>query len=69
MSQNLQQLTSMERSQILVHIAQRLSEESENILAANKLDLEKAEETNLAAPLKKRLKLTLEKIQTLVDVN
>eukprot|EP00638_Chattonella_subsalsa_P000133 CAMPEP_0117765256 /NCGR_PEP_ID=MMETSP0947-20121206/19989_1 /TAXON_ID=44440 /ORGANISM="Chattonella subsalsa, Strain CCMP2191" /LENGTH=773 /DNA_ID=CAMNT_0005587847 /DNA_START=157 /DNA_END=2478 /DNA_ORIENTATION=- len=65
----LLKLSSEERSRVLSAVAEKLSSQAcqEEILAANAVDLQQAEETNLEKPLLNRLKLTEDKLQTLAD--
>lgn len=53
------------RQEILVAIADALMEKKDEIFAANALDLEAAEKDGIALVLKKRLKLTEDKLATL----
>lgn len=62
-SQALQALTSDQRASILSKLAALLVEREEDIIAANKRDLEAA--TELSAPLKSRLSLSSEKLASL----
>lgn len=63
----LQALSSQERSAILETLAEMLSARSTDILAANEMDLEIAKASKISLQMLKRLKLTSEKISTLVD--
>jgi len=53
------------RSAVLRHLASLLEEREEQLLEANRLDLEAAESSGLAGPLLKRLGLSPSKLQTL----
>ena len=55
------------KNEALQNIARALEKEKAVITSANKLDLEKAEKENLAAPLLKRLKFDEAKIREAVD--
>lgn len=55
------------RSEILLAVASQLSQRTDEILAANKADLDRALETGLSAALKGRLALSPAKLETLVD--
>jgi delta-1-pyrroline-5-carboxylate synthetase len=63
----LQAISSLERAAILESLASLLSERAEDILAANEADLEAAKTSKISLQMLKRLKLTPEKISTLVD--
>jgi len=54
-----------QRSRLLWHLAELLEERREELLAANRLDLEAARRDSLATPLLRRLELTTAKIATL----
>lgn len=60
-------LTSEERSGAMLAVAAALEGRTAEILEANAKDLEEAARVQLAAPLLNRLKLTPEKIKTLVE--
>mmetsp|Transcript_947 Transcript_947/g.1750 ORF Transcript_947/g.1750 Transcript_947/m.1750 type:complete len:754 (-) Transcript_947:189-2450(-) len=64
-ARKLQSLSYSERKTILYAVADELQAEKDNLLAANKIDLENAEKDGTALPLVKRLKLTDEKLATL----
>nr|AGT02598.1 glutamate-5-semialdehyde dehydrogenase [Strigomonas oncopelti] len=66
-SRQLNTLTYEGRQQVLRAVATALLDHQGEILEANAKDLARAKETNLAAPLLKRLELTEGKIKTLVD--
>ncbi|KEG14576.1 putative pyrroline-5-carboxylate synthetase-like protein [Trypanosoma grayi] len=66
-SRKLNMLTSSERQQVLLAVAKALDTNRQRILEANEVDLRLAKETNLAAPLLKRLELTHSKIDALVS--
>jgi len=53
------------RSEILRHLERLLRERESDLLAANKLDMEAAQGTDLPGPLLDRLALTAEKLETL----
>lgn len=55
------------KNRALAEIAQSLINRKEEVLRANREDLKRSEEENLAAPLLKRLKFDEEKIQDVVD--
>ena len=61
----LAQLTGSDRTRILHAIAEALEMRTSEILAANQLDLTRAQETELAPPLLRRLSLNESKLQTL----
>lgn len=64
------QLTAVggeDRNRAIENIAKALEKEKTAIISANKLDLQKAESENLAAPLLKRLKFDETKIAEAVD--
>ena len=63
--QALLTLSSKERADILLAIADALESRSAEILAANQIDLTEAQNSNLAAPLLKRLGLSLNKLSVL----
>jgi len=65
-SRALQALTSSERSDVLTAVAEALRSHREAILEANRLDVEEAQTTGVAAPLLKRLSLTEEKLEVLI---
>lgn len=56
-------LSSVQRAKILEKLAELVLSKEAEILANNKLDLDKS--SNLAPPLKSRLKLTREKLESL----
>lgn len=66
-SRSLQKLTSEERSNILVEIANQLLAQKDDILAVNELDVKDAESHGISSSNLKRLKLTEEKLTTLAD--
>nr|AGT02715.1 glutamate-5-semialdehyde dehydrogenase [Strigomonas galati] len=66
-SRQLNTLTYAERQEVLRAVAAALLEHQAEILEANAKDLAHAKETNLAAPLLKRLELTESKLSTLVE--
>jgi delta-1-pyrroline-5-carboxylate synthetase len=66
-ARKLQALPHKVRQDILKAMADTLLSRKEELLAANALDLEAAERDGIALVLKKRLKLTDEKLQTLAD--
>nr|AGT02772.1 glutamate-5-semialdehyde dehydrogenase [Angomonas desouzai] len=66
-SLKLNTLTYEQRQKVLRAVADALGTHKDEILAANEKDLAHAKETNLAAPLLKRLQLTEEKIKTLQE--
>ncbi|KAG7356080.1 gamma-glutamyl phosphate reductase [Nitzschia inconspicua] len=66
-ARKLQALPHTVRQNILKAMADSLLNRKEELLAANALDLEAAERDGIASVLKKRLKLTDEKLQTLAD--
>lgn len=55
------------KNKALAHIAQSLQERKEAIIKANREDLDRSEQENLAEPLLKRLKFDEEKIADVVD--
>ncbi len=55
------------KNKALAHIAEALKERQEEIIKANREDLLRSEQENLAAPLLKRLKFDEAKIQDVVD--
>ncbi len=55
------------RTEVLHHLERLLRERESELLAANKLDLEAAEATDLPLPVLKRLALTAAKLETLRD--
>jgi len=55
------------RSEILLEVASQLSRRTDEILAANAADLERAEETDLSGALRGRLALSAAKLATLVQ--
>ncbi len=63
----LANLSSLERSNILEKLATLIDMNQTDILATNHLDLNKATEQGLTGQLLKRLKLTNEKLRTLVE--
>ncbi|KAH9578744.1 Aspartate/glutamate/uridylate kinase [Trypanosoma melophagium] len=65
-SRKLNFLTSEERRELLLAVAKALDTNRARILDANAVDMRLAKQTNLAAPLLKRLELTDSKIDTLV---
>lgn len=65
---NMQALSSSEREQILMNIAQEIDDRQDEILAVNAKDVEKAqrgESGTISLPNLKRLQLTVEKLQVL----
>ena len=62
-SMALLSLSSVQRAKILEKLAELVLSKEAEILANNKLDLDKS--SNLAPPLKSRLKLTREKLESL----
>eukprot|EP00557_Chaetoceros_sp_GSL56_P005420 CAMPEP_0176490244 /NCGR_PEP_ID=MMETSP0200_2-20121128/7763_1 /TAXON_ID=947934 /ORGANISM="Chaetoceros sp., Strain GSL56" /LENGTH=794 /DNA_ID=CAMNT_0017887529 /DNA_START=201 /DNA_END=2585 /DNA_ORIENTATION=- len=64
-ARKLQSLSYEDRKTILYAVAAALIEKQEEILEANKLDLEAANRDEVALPLVRRLKLTEEKLKTL----
>ena len=66
-ARKLQALPHKVRQDILRAMADSLLARKDELLAANKLDLEAAEKDGIGLVLKKRLKLTDEKLQTLAD--
>ena len=64
-ARKLQAMPFKTRQDILVAIAEGLMDRKEELLAANALDLEAAEKEDIALVLKKRLKLTEDKLATL----
>ena len=66
-ARKLLELSYHDRQLILNHVADALITHETELLEANKLDLQIAEETNTALPLVRRLKLTTEKLQTLAN--
>lgn len=64
---NLANLTSTERATILERLATLIDMNQTDILATNQLDLEKATVEGLSGQILKRLKLTNEKLRTLVE--
>ncbi|EPY34887.1 glutamate-5-semialdehyde dehydrogenase [Angomonas deanei] len=66
-SHKLNTLTYPQRQKVLRAVAAALEEHKAEILEANQKDLAHAKETNLAAPLLKRLELTEAKLKTLVE--
>lgn len=65
-SRELQLLTSSQRSELLMTIASSLQQKTEEILKINAIDVSAAQELQLAPAVIQRLKLTPEKIVTLV---
>jgi len=63
----LSNLSSETRNNALETMAEAIWEQREQILAANQIDLEKGERTNLAQPLMKRLELDQQKIEVMAD--
>ncbi len=59
-------LSTEKKNEALNNIAKALTEHSSEIIAANKIDLKRSEEENLAAPLLKRLKFDEGKINDVV---
>lgn len=66
-SRSLQALTTVERQRILKRIAGTLVDKTEDILAANSIDLQEAQLNKLDTGLISRLKLTRAKIATLSE--
>ncbi len=66
-SRDLARAGADKRSAVLEEIAVQLTARTEEILAANRADLDRAEETGLSAVLKGRLALSPAKLSTLVD--
>lgn len=66
-SRALLRLSSEERSKIILEISERLLANQDEILAANKLDLEDAKSSGIGHSMQARLKLTPEKLASLVD--
>ena len=64
---NLVACSSAERSAILVRLASLIAEKGADILAMNRMDLDKADSAGLEGQLLKRLKLTPEKLRTLEE--
>jgi delta-1-pyrroline-5-carboxylate synthetase len=64
-ARKLQSMPHAVRRKILNEVADALVERQDELLEANKLDLEQAEITSVAAPLVARLKLSPEKLETL----
>lgn len=64
-SRILQNLTAIERGDVINRLADLLISKEDWILQANRKDLQTAEETGLAKPLLSRLSLTPSKLQTL----
>jgi delta-1-pyrroline-5-carboxylate synthetase len=63
----LQMLRSDEREAILLHLASALDSRQQEILAVNAEDVAAAEKCNIPGPSLKRLKMTSEKLRTLVE--
>ena len=61
-SRKLIQLTTKQRSQILLNIANALNKNRQNILESNKLDLQNARKNYIKKTLLSRLKLTNKKL-------
>ena len=66
-SRKLQQLSTAERRQILLDIANALRVHKEEILSANQRDLEEAKRTNLNVQLLHRLKLNEKKLGVVME--
>ena len=66
-SRQLQALQSAEREAILLHMANALESRQAEILAVNTEDVTAAEKSGITGPSLKRLKLTPEKLRTLVE--
>lgn len=66
-SRKLQDLSSKERDDILLKIAISLADREEEILRVNSEDVDAAERNGLSGPALYRLKLTSQKIKTLVE--
>lgn len=66
-ARKLQAMPYQVRKDILEAVASALLEKKEELLAANTVDLEAAERDGVGLVLKKRLKLTDEKLETLAD--
>ena len=66
-SRALQLLQSSERSAILFHMADALDSRQEEIITTNAEDVAAAEKSGVVGPSLKRLRLTPEKIRTLVE--
>nr|XP_042896618.1 delta-1-pyrroline-5-carboxylate synthase isoform X2 [Parasteatoda tepidariorum] len=66
-SRKLQELTGDQRAEIILHLAELLSNRKEQILAANAIDIRESEASGLAAPLLSRLSLTPSKLNSLAD--
>ena len=56
-----------EKNNALMHIADRLEEDSDSLLAANRIDIEKAKANSLSDALIDRLLLTKERIKSMAD--
>ena len=65
--QQLQSVSAQVRTDTLLHLAKLIHDKSEELLAANALDLEAAARNKLSLSLLGRLKLTAQKIQSIVE--
>ena len=63
---DLQNLSGVQRSDIILQIADLLSAKRADILSANEVDLNSVEEKNVSSSMIDRLKLTDSKIESLV---
>ncbi len=66
-SRNVARLTSAQKSEALVAIADALEAQSERIIAANAEDLERGSENNIGDPLLDRLALNTARVSALAD--
>ena len=66
-SRNVARLTSAQKSEVLVAIADALEAQSERIIAANAEDLERGRENNIGDPLLDRLALNTARVSALAD--
>lgn len=65
-SKNLQLLSSKEREEILIAIANAINDRENEILEANMIDIKNAEKSGIVGASLSRLELTSEKISTLI---
>lgn len=63
----LRSMSNKERSSIMSFVADQIQKHQEDILAANKIDMEEANKENVEPALKSRLELTPSKMKTIVE--
>lgn len=66
-SWQLAELSTQQKNAVLLQIAQSLDSQSEEILAANQLDMQQAQESGMSGALQDRLLLTPERLQAIAN--